>query len=282
MLMDNTIPTVIHVVELNEIPREFSLYPKVIRAGCRDDDPYLIERRIEDLQIAFRLRGSEKTAHTTIDGREYSAAFPHVLIKRPGELHRCPEHGTVTSFYFVYDAHAIPSDLIPDECVMFPLEFDEHFQSIFNAVMQLLSEPISFGAADRIDELCAKMLLEILLAWRRESSPPRVVEPQIRRIASYLQMHWRNSPDYEALAKRFGYSLRTFYRHWQVNMGGTPAEYRSNLILFEAKRLLSETEYRIETIASQLGYERPDSFIRSFRKSTGISPKQYRIQLRGR
>jgi len=47
----------------------------------------------------------------------------------------------------------------------------------------------------------------------------------------------------------------------------------------EAKRLLKTSEYNVIQIAKKLGYSDPGYFSRVFKRSEGISPKEYRFQI---
>jgi len=50
----------------------------------------------------------------------------------------------------------------------------------------------------------------------------------------------------------------------------------TKLRLAEAKRLLGETDMKIEEIAEAVGYLGSNAFIRIFRKYEGITPGKYR------
>jgi two-component system response regulator YesN len=43
-----------------------------------------------------------------------------------------------------------------------------------------------------------------------------------------------------------------------------------------AKRLLLDTEWKVEAIGSEVGYRSKTAFYRSFRSVVGIAPHQYR------
>ena len=43
-----------------------------------------------------------------------------------------------------------------------------------------------------------------------------------------------------------------------------------------AKKWLLETEMKVSEIAEKLKYKNPENFIRGFKKTTGVTPGQYR------
>lgn len=53
-----------------------------------------------------------------------------------------------------------------------------------------------------------------------------------------------------------------------------------NRVILEAKRLLTYTDYSNKEIAFQMNYEDPSYFSRLFRKRTGVTPSEFRKQMR--
>ena len=58
------------------------------------------------------------------------------------------------------------------------------------------------------------------------------------------------------------------------------SQHLAYLRLEEAKRLLAETELKIVTVASRVGYTDPTYFHRVFHRNTGVTPIEYRRQAR--
>ena len=56
------------------------------------------------------------------------------------------------------------------------------------------------------------------------------------------------------------------------------SQHLAYLRLEEAKRLLAETELKIVTVASHVGYTDPTYFHRVFHRNTGVTPIAYRRQ----
>ena len=47
-----------------------------------------------------------------------------------------------------------------------------------------------------------------------------------------------------------------------------------------AKELLNDTGYNIDQIAYKLGYKKPESFIKIFKKITHLTPTEFRQQFK--
>ena len=80
------------------------------------------------------------------------------------------------------------------------------------------------------------------------------------------------------MASRSSLSERTFKRRFSKCTGYTPLDYVQSLRIEEAKHMLETTDESIDDIASQVGYEDPNSFRRLFKRTTSITPNQYRLR----
>ncbi len=79
----------------------------------------------------------------------------------------------------------------------------------------------------------------------------------------------------EALADRMYLGVRHFSRKFKDTFGGTPAKVIEEIKIEVAKSQLSSSKQTIEQIAAQTGYQSSDSFRRSFKRATGITPSEY-------
>jgi AraC family transcriptional regulator, transcriptional activator of pobA len=61
--------------------------------------------------------------------------------------------------------------------------------------------------------------------------------------------------------------------------GKTAHHYLDEMLLLESKVLLKQSSLNISEIAYKLGKENPGDFIRFFKSKTGITPKQYRVNV---
>ncbi len=93
-------------------------------------------------------------------------------------------------------------------------------------------------------------------------------------ITAYLVNHCGEEIDFEALSLMFGYSYRSFRRHFKEMCGKTPHEYLTKLRLDRASALLECGTYSVAEVAWMVGFEDSSYFTRLFRKHKGLSPKQ--------
>jgi transcriptional regulator GlxA family with amidase domain len=85
---------------------------------------------------------------------------------------------------------------------------------------------------------------------------------------------WRGRPRPLQAARR------TFARRFRAATGYAPLDYVQTLRIEEAKQLLETSDTAIDAIAAEVGYEDPASFRRLFKRTTGITPHDYRRRFR--
>lgn len=81
----------------------------------------------------------------------------------------------------------------------------------------------------------------------------------------------------ELCAEKAGTTPYTLSRAFKQIVGTNFIDYVTDLKLEQARILLLETDLRVQEIAERVGYQ-PSYLIRQFKKSTGMTPGQYREQ----
>ncbi len=80
----------------------------------------------------------------------------------------------------------------------------------------------------------------------------------------------------EQLAERSGMAPRSFHRHFLARTQLTPAKAIERLRLDQARTLIETTSLRLITIAARVGFGSEERLRRSFQRSLGIAPNDYR------
>ncbi len=99
----------------------------------------------------------------------------------------------------------------------------------------------------------------------------------IHLIREYVDAnYWNSDLSLTHLSDKFNinskYASQLFKEHTGVNF----ADYLLTLRMERAKRLLESTDQSINDISSLIGYDIPLSFGRTFKKSVGMTPSEYR------
>lgn len=115
-------------------------------------------------------------------------------------------------------------------------------------------------------------ILMLISAVRPPSDQPSV----IRRFRRFIDDHIGEPIDRNRLAKASGISVSLMHDVFRKHLGMTPMQFVLEQRLLRARHLLSCSRLSVKEIAYQLGFEAPAHFSRRFKKSVGVSPKDFR------
>ena len=137
-------------------------------------------------------------------------------------------------------------------------------------------------------ELVCHNLLEILLIkilrhqhFDLEVGKQSKATKDISFIKHYLETYYHESIQLEDLASMTHLSRFYIFHSFKKEIGMSPMEYLIDIRIKESKILLRTTNYSISQVADIVGFTTPTYFSKQFRKSTGISPTDYREQFQG-
>jgi LacI family transcriptional regulator len=100
----------------------------------------------------------------------------------------------------------------------------------------------------------------------------------IARSLRYMWEHSHESIGVEDLARVAGMSLRSFHQAFVEHLGRPPGAEMQHIRIEHAKRLLTESDEKLEGIAEKCGYQSSNSLWVAFRQATGMSPKKFQLQ----
>lgn len=69
--------------------------------------------------------------------------------------------------------------------------------------------------------------------------------------------------------------------YFKEKTGTNFSDYLNELRIGRAKELLLNPELRIQDVAAAVGYQNVNSFIRMFKRSSGVTPGEYRKRAAG-
>ncbi|MGA0602759.1 GlxA family transcriptional regulator [Caulobacter sp. KR2-114] len=101
-------------------------------------------------------------------------------------------------------------------------------------------------------------------------------DDRIRRVEGFLRTHFSDDISTRALADRAGLGERTFVRHFKAATGRQPAAYLQALRIEAAKAMLERDGRPIQSISAEVGYDDVAFFRSLFKRSTGMTPAEYR------
>ncbi len=108
----------------------------------------------------------------------------------------------------------------------------------------------------------------------------RLSPAQLRRIESFVEATRGRSPTIIELAAECGIGPRRFTGLFKTATGQTVKDWIAERRMNLACRMLAETDTPLKAIAFDLGFASPSAFSTAFRLHSGISPREYRRELR--
>ncbi|HIR26099.1 MAG TPA: response regulator [Candidatus Egerieimonas faecigallinarum] len=96
------------------------------------------------------------------------------------------------------------------------------------------------------------------------------------RVIEYLEQHLSENISLDMLSQNMNYSAAYLSRLIKKTSGQSFSELLQELRLKRARELLRESDERIGDIALKTGYNDVSYFISTFKKKTGVTPKEWR------
>lgn len=108
----------------------------------------------------------------------------------------------------------------------------------------------------------------------------RPEDDRLSRLLEWVEAHAGADLTIPALAARCAMSERTFSRRFAAETGMTPARFVERVRMGRARRLLEESDIRLERLADDCGFRSAEVMRRLFQRHLGLSPTQYRERFR--
>jgi len=242
----------------------------------------MLERRMGDDMCFYITQGRGKAV---IEGREcdllpgicahFRRGQPHSATTDPkNPIHVIALHYTAT----VFESLTIPELLqFPDK---FLLGRDRKADEMFHeACREFALCPAGYERG--LEALVVRLLLHLVREHGGflEKQEHEAKLADLRRLLPAVETMRDNlsqAPFIPHLAKRAGLSEAQFRRLFARTMGMSPVQHLRRIRMEHACRLLRQTDHKIESIATQVGYAEPAFFAHTFKKLIGISPGKYR------
>jgi LacI family transcriptional regulator len=117
------------------------------------------------------------------------------------------------------------------------------------------------------------------LVTRKSSDLLAVTHPGVAKSLRFIWQHSHEPISVKDLVSVAAMSRRGLHKAFLDNLGRTPGQELHRVRIERAKKLLAESDHKIETLAGMCGYQSANSFCVAFKQTTGISPKQFRDKL---
>ncbi len=161
---------------------------------------------------------------------------------------------------------------------VFHLEDTMHFEVIFKQLYELAASS-DYIRDMRINERLSSLLTLLMQeSWNPENSTVSKKRMELAAVKSYLDEHYIERITLDELEARFFINKYYLLKIFKENYGSTISNYLIAKRITRAKQLLRFTKLTIDEIGCEVGMDGAGYFSRMFKKSEGISPKEYRKQ----
>ena len=154
---------------------------------------------------------------------------------------------------------------------------------VFQTIDRLLAEAKSTApyTAAYSEALVRCLVVELLRSMDIGSTPPQEqrIDPQLQltqAIDTYFEQHFTDSCGEAELAKQLHFSRRHLVRILKKHYGMSFREKLHHARMDYAAFLLRTTDQPVGQIGMEVGYDSESAFFKVFRRTFGITPRQYR------
>jgi AraC-like DNA-binding protein len=235
-------------------------------------------RVIESLQVVLISEGGGWLETRALRQRRVEAGMVFLIL--PHSWHRYrpePETGWVESWIEVRGPIVeglLGKITFPEGSVLKRGGIDAGIEETLNRIHLRVAEDAPGGQP----ELAALGLQALAQYARIAAGPSRLSHTQrsIHRAERYLNDHYPESIQIEALAAKLGVAYSHFRRAFRAHTGFSPWRYVIHLRLTRARALMASSNATLDDIAAQTGFSSGFHLSSSFKQAYGVAPDRWR------
>ena len=142
---------------------------------------------------------------------------------------------------------------------------------------------VGYTASEESDRVLAGYLYEILFSMMHSANgytTEAYADARIAKIIKYINENYNHITDIEEIANHFFISKYHLCRIFNKNLGIPLVTYLNTIKIREATAMMKRGSYNLTEIAMECGFNSSSYFCKVFKNEKGISPTEYRKQLR--
>ena len=232
------------------------------------------------------------------------------LTMKPGNMYLVPsfmphsmtcQSGLRFYYLFVYERYGTQSDIF--DLYSFPYEVEANqaidllFENYCNYYPELTlpyasaedfyAHPsyreyaIRYAQMDRAQKMQRQGCVWIVASFfRAKAQKIEEMDERLLKVIDYVKENVGKVIETETLANMVCLTKSHLERLFREKLGTSPLQYILRTKIQCAQRLLMTTNYSIQVIAHEVGFDDPSYFIRVFRQKIGFTPQDYRMNLK--
>lgn len=239
-----------------------------------------------------------QTGSTVVTTNRYSTILNtgELIIHRPWDFHQIKANNT-SCRVFIFSFSLTKNSTLKDitDRVYSTTDIDKYFISDIlhkgtNLVAGKNGKPESDIPQEYGDSQIVKNSLELLLIHIANTKPNKDTtqrndllsppSPTVTKVIAYLEENISSKITLDALARDMGYSVSRISDIFRWEMGDSIIHYLNNMRIQKACEYISSGEKSIKTISEMLSFDSVQYFSSQFNKAIGITPAQFRTQVK--
>ena len=232
------------------------------------------------------------------------------LTMKPGNMYLVPsfmphsmtcQSGLRFYYLFVYERYGTQSDIF--DLYSFPYEVEANqaidllFENYCNYYPELTlpyasaedfyAHPsyreyaIRYAQMDRSQKMQLQGFVWIVASFfMAKAQKIEEMDERLLKVIDYVKENVGKVIETETLANMVCLTKSHLERLFREKLGTSPLQYILRTKIQCAQRLLMTTNYSIQVIAHEVGFDDPSYFIRVFRQKIGFTPQDYRMNLK--
>lgn len=232
------------------------------------------------------------------------------LTMKPGNMYLVPsfmphsmtcQSGLRFYYLFVYERYGTQSDIF--DLYSFPYEVEANqaidllFENYCNYYPELTlpyasaedfyAHPsyreyaIRYAQMDRAQKMQLQGFVWIVASFfMAKAQKIEEMDERLLKVIDYVKENVGKVIEIETLANMVCLTKSHLERLFREKLGTSPLQYILRTKIQCAQRLLMTTNYSINVIAHEVGFDDPSYFIRVFRQKIGFTPQDYRMNLK--
>ena len=139
-----------------------------------------------------------------------------------------------------------------------------------------LTDPVRYNESVDTAKSYARRLLTVMLEYRNKLSDQRYSDI-IDKAQDYIRENYQNDDmSLQTVSSHVNVSSNHFSAIFRKETGSTFIDYLTNVRMEKAKDMLVTTSMKTSDVGFEVGYRDPHYFSYIFKKTQGMSPKEYR------
>lgn len=270
---------------MNEMEQiRFISDPTLLYIGKLSDKPgwNFPSHKHDDLSEIIYISAGE--GHYLIDNQSYFAQKGDLLIYNKGVIHeeKSSFSNPLATYYCGVNnliIEGLPKhDILPKSVK--PFIKRNKYSARIEALFSMMFEESSIKEKGH-EAICNNLLSSMIIFIQRmvqldESTLETDSQTLALQIKEFLDKNYLSHLTLKDIANEFHMNPYYISHVFSNRYNDSPINYMIYRRMGEAKRLLINTEMKVREIAQLVGYENPNYFTRTFTKTMGESPLQYK------